>query len=59
MFPVRFSGPVGDALGKTRSGRDFGAYGGPSQAFSSEGLGEKGIVEIKKALGNLGVTLKQ
>lgn len=24
-----------------------------------EGLGEKGIVEIKKALGNLGVTLKQ
>ncbi|MEK9148166.1 MAG: DNA-directed RNA polymerase subunit alpha C-terminal domain-containing protein, partial [Patescibacteria group bacterium] len=24
-----------------------------------EGLGDKGIVEIKKALGNLGLTLKQ
>ena len=24
-----------------------------------EGLGDKGIIEIKKALGNLGLTLKQ
>ena len=47
MHPSAFSGPGVDALGKTRSGREFNAYGGPSLSGVSSGSGENGDLGVE------------
>ena len=52
MFLHTFSGPGGEALGKTRSGREFSAYGSPLLSGTSSGSGENGDLGVEA--GNFG-----
>ena len=47
MFSPSFPGPRGEALGKTRSGREFNAYGGPSLSGVSSWSGEKEVLGVE------------